>query len=303
MKQAINFYYSLEITDLFIENGIYHFTLSNDDYYFVYYNRSIEDLKDLLTCIYELKQKNIDAHEIVLNNKKEALTKIDDINYVLIKVHNKDKIIDLVDIIDYNRKLVLSNIKSSLYRNNWATLWSTKIDAIEETLINTSVHPLVEKTVDYYIGLAENAIYFLNNIKWPKEDAKIVLSRKRVNYPNYKLNYFNPLNFIFDVEVRDVAEYLKSMFFAGENPQEELISYLKIAKLSPYSCNMLFARLLYPSYYFDVLEKVLDKKVNPDALVKIIQKNESYENFLKKAYEVLSSYAQLDKIEWLISQH
>jgi hypothetical protein len=63
---------------------------------------------------------------------------------------------------------------------------------------------------------------------------------------------------------------------------------------------MLFARLLFPTYYFDIYEDVMNKSRNEDDLIKIIEKVEEYEKFLKKTYFEISKYAQLQKINWLI---
>ncbi len=62
---------------------------------------------------------------------------------------------------------------------------------------------------------------------------------------------------------------------------------------------MLFARLLFPSYYFDIYEKVVNKDVSSEKLLKIINKANEYEIFLKKAYVLISTYAPLENIEWL----
>ena len=134
-------------------------------------------------------------------------------------------------------------------------------------------------------------------------EGKIVLSHRRVGYPNYKLNFLNPLSFIFDLEVRDVAEYLKAMLFTCEIEEvlEELNTYLKIKKLNIYEAQMLLARLIYPSYYFDTYEKVMDKDEDSEKLVAIIKKVDEIEYFLKKTYELLSSYVNIDKIEWFIN--
>jgi len=128
---------------------------------------------------------------------------------------------------------------------------------------------------------------------------KIVLSRKRIMSPNYSLNYFNPLSFIFDLEVRDITEYIKSSFFDNGDAYLDLESYLKSTKLTIYSYNMLFARLLFPSYYFDIYEKVVNKDVSSEKLLKIINKANEYEIFLKKAYVLISTYAPLENIEWI----
>ena len=184
-------------------------------------------------------------------------------------------------------------------------LWSAKINYLEKQLNELSAGSIVNSSVDYYIGLTENAIYFVNlvNLKYKISDFdNIVLSRKRVYFPNYNLSYFNPLNFIFDLEVRDVAEYIKSIFFADEDAFLELETFLKMVKLTDYSYNMLFARFLYPSYYFDIYEQVINKNISSEFIIKIINKANDYENFIKKAYLEISKYAHLEKINWLIKE-
>lgn len=301
MKESIEYYYNLTIDELFIEKDVYHFKLENRDFYFNYFSRDVKDLEDIIKCNIELKNHGINTHIILKNINKDYLTKIEDQNYILIEVINKGEIISISDIIDYNRKFILID-SSNLYRNNWSYLWQTKIDYIESQLKEIKTNIIIENSIDYYIGLAENAIYYVNIIekKYPISNLdKIVLSRKRIYFPNYKLNYLNPLSFIFDLEVRDVAEYIKSYFFAGENAMVELETFLKSTHLTTYSYNMLFARLLYPSYYFDIYEKIVNTNEKSEKILKVISLNEEYEKFLKKAYELISKYAPLENIEWL----
>ncbi len=301
MKESIEYYYNLTIDELFIEKDVYHFKLENRDFYFNYFSRDVKDLEDIIKCNIELKNHGINTHIILKNINNDYLTKIEDQNYILIEVINKGEIISISDIIDYNRKFILI-YSSNLYRNNWSYLWQTKIDYIESQLKEIKTNIIIENSIDYYIGLAENAIYYVNIIekKYPISNLdKIVLSRKRIYFPNYKLNYLNPLSFIFDLEVRDVAEYIKSYFFAGENAMVELETFLKSTHLTTYSYNMLFARLLYPSYYFDIYEKIVNTNEKSEKILKVISLNEEYEKFLKKAYELISKYAPLENIEWL----
>ena len=301
MKESIEYYYNLTIDELFIEKDVYHFKIDNRDFYFNYFSRDVKDLEDIIKCNVELKNHGVNTHIIFKNINNEYLTKIEDQDYILIEVINKSEIINISDIIDYNRKFILID-SNNLYRNNWSYLWQTKIDYIESQLKEIKTNIIIENSIDYYIGLAENAIYYVNMIekKYPISNLdKIVLSRKRIYFPNYKLNYLNPLSFIFDLEVRDVAEYIKSYFFAGENAKVELETFLKSVHLTTYSYNMLFARLLYPSYYFDIYEKIVNTNEKSDKLLKIVSLNVEYEKFLKKAYELISSYAPLENIEWL----
>lgn len=303
MKETIEYYYAFKIDTLFIENNAYYFIDNKEYYYFVHFFRTEKDLQDILMCIDELKYKKIHTHELILNNQGRVITKIDDQNYVLMKINDKNREFSIIDMIQMNRKLNLSFDKINLYRNNWANLWSIKVDYIESQMNELKIPKSVIKTINYYIGLAENAIYYVNNTNKKyqiSEKDRIVLSHKRIYYPNYGLNYLNPLSFIFDLEVRDIAEYLKSVFFKGEDALLELKTYLNSSKLSNYSYNMLFARLLYPSYYFDLYEKIINNNDDSDKIIKIISKADEYALFLKKAYKLIALYAPLEDISYLI---
>lgn len=94
------------------------------------------------------------------------------------------------------------------------------------------------------------------------------------------------------------------MFFEVEDTQEvleDLKAYLKIQHLTYYEASMLYARLLYPSYYFDIYEDVMNNDRNEEDLVSIVSKCNSYELFLKEAYLEISKYAPIEKADWLIN--
>ena len=308
MKETLEYYYGLDIENIEELDGKYHIKQENQDYFFVFYNRGIEELEDIINVSNEMVKKGINVHKILINRNNSFLTKVGEYNYILFAVSNLSEEYDIFDMVKISEKLVLNNNKSNLYRNNWGTLWSEKIDYFEYQVRELSIEKdVVKNSFSYYVGLAENAISYVNNtnMKYGGDAYRIVLSHRRVFYPNYKLNYLNPLSFVFDLEVRDIAEYLKAMFFKKDISfcLDELSSYLKIRHLSLYEYQMLYARLLYPTYYFDIYESVMNKNGDEEQLVNIIKKCDSYEEFLKKAYLEISKYAKIDKIEWIINQH
>lgn len=308
MKETLEYYYGLDIESIEELDGKYHIKIENQDYFFVFYNRGIEELEDIINVSNEMVKKGINVHKILINRNNSFLTKVGEYNYILFAVSNLNEEYDIFDMVKISEKLVLNNNKSNLYRNNWGTLWSEKIDYFEYQVRELSIEKdVVKNSFSYYIGMAENAISYVNNtnMKYGGDAYRIVLSHRRVFYPNYKLNYLNPLSFVFDLEVRDIAEYLKAMFFKKDISfcLDELSSYLKIRHLSLYEYQMLYARLLYPTYYFDVYESVMNKNGDEEELVNIIKKCDSYEEFLKNAYLEISKYAKIDKIEWIINQH
>ena len=308
MKETLEYYYGLDIENIEELDGKYHIKQENQDYFFVFYNRGIEELEDIINVSNEMVKKGINVHKIFINRNNSFLTKVGEYNYILFAVSNLNEEYDIFDMVKISEKLVLNNNKSNLYRNNWGTLWSEKIDYFEYQVRELSIEKdVVKNSFSYYVGMVENAISYVNNtnMKYGGDAYRIVLSHRRVFYPNYKLNYLNPLSFVFDLEVRDIAEYLKAMFFKKDISfcLDELSSYLKIRHLSLYEYQMLYARLLYPTYYFDVYESVMNKNGDEEQLVNIIKKCDSYEEFLKKAYLEISKYAKIDKIEWIINQH
>ena len=308
MKETLEYYYGLDIENIEELDGKYHIKIENQDYFFVFYNRGIEELEDIINVSNEMVKKGINVHKILINRNNSFLTKVGEYNYILFAVSNLNEEYDIFDMVKISEKLVLNNNKSNLYRNNWGTLWSEKIDYFEYQVRELSIEKdVVKNSFSYYVGMAENAISYVNNtnMKYGGDAYRIVLSHRRVFYPNYKLNYLNPLSLVFDLEVRDIAEYLKAMFFKKDISfcLDELSSYLKIRHLSLYEYQMLYARLLYPTYYFDVYESVMNKNGDEEELVNIIKKCDSYEEFLKNAYLEISKYAKIDKIEWIINQH
>ena len=307
MKDMINYYYNFNVESVEDWDTIYTFKWQNENFYFVPLKRSERELIDLTLVSKELKTRGIECHDLIINKFGKLITNIYEANYILLKpIGNIDEEYDLQSMIKINNSLVLNPNKSNLYRNSWAKLWSDKIDYFEY-----QVHELgrgkeiILDSFSYYIGLGENAISYIDNTnrKYKKTGLdRICLSHRRIKYPNYKLNYLNPLSFIFDLEVRDIAEYIKSAFFAGENSLSYLKEALAITKFSIYSLELLYARLLYPSYYFDIYEKIMNNEEEEEKLISIIEASDAYEEFLKNAYIEINKYAPIEGISWILDK-
>lgn len=307
MKEIINYYYNFDIQNIEENKSHSSFNYYGEEFYFVFFNRTKEELKDIILISNELKLKNIRVHDIVLNRNKELITKVGDKEYILLKLNNnKSQKIDFIYICEINSRLKLNGKNSKLYRNNWGELWSKKVDYLEYQISELGKNKkIILDSFSYYVGLAENAISYVNKVNKVikmSEFDNISLSHRRIFFPNTSLNYFNPLSFIFDLEIRDISEYIKVGFFNNEDTMLDLITYLKIKKLTPYSYHMLYARLIYPSYYFDMYEEVMNNNEDEEKILQIISKINDYENFLKTAYEEINKYTNLERVDWLIKK-
>lgn len=306
MKDTINYYYNFDLNHIFESKEYCSFNYNGDNYFFVFFNRTIDELKDLVGITKELNNKGVRVHEFVMNKDNELITKIGSNNYVLLKLNRifKEQI-SFFQIVELQDKLRLNNTNSRLYRNNWGNLWSQKIDYFEYQIKELGKNKsIILDSFSYYIGLAENAIGYVNKInKTIKNDnIHITLSHRRIFSPNISLNFYNPLSFIFDLGVRDIAEYLKSEFFAGGNSLLELMGFLKMRRLTNYEYHMLFARLLYPSYYFDVYENIMNNNQSEESILKIVKKVNKYEDFLRESFYEINKYTNLERIDWLIKK-
>ena len=308
MKEIINYNYNFDIIECRNFENYTVFDYNGDIFYFVFFNRTEAELNDLIKIIFELKNKNIKVHDIILNREKKALTKVGNVNYILLKLNNKfDEKINFTSVCELSEKLKLNNNSSKLYRNNWGDLWSKKIDYFEYQIKEIGKDKqVVLDSFSYYVGLAENAISYVNKVNKTikNEDFNnITLSHRRIYYPNISLNYYNPLSFIFDLNIRDVAEYIKAEFFNNGDSFFDLKTFLKSRRLSIYSYHMLFARLLYPSYYFDIYESIMNNNDDDKKMIKIISKVHDYEVFLKKSYDEINKYCAIESVDWIIKNN
>lgn len=308
MKELLEEYYN--ITDVLIDENEkdIHFLFREKDFMLVPCLRSDEEIQELVALNQELINKGLPTSRFVINNRNSFVSVFKEKKYVLLELmSSKNQEYNVLDMISLSDKLVVSGKKSILYRNPWAELWSSKVDYFEYQIgqLGKDKHVILN-SFSYYVGLAENAIAYVNNTtkKYKKSvNEKVTLQRKRVGFPNLQMDYFNPLNYIIDVEVRDIASYFKSLFFASyEDLFIEVNAYLKRRKLDIYGYQLLYARLLYPSFYFDIYEKVIEQEEEESALLPIINKVDDYELFLKDMYFLLSSYAPIEKVDWIVNK-
>ena len=308
MEQFLKYFYDIYIDNIYKKDNKYYFYKDNSLFCVVKNYRLPEELKDILEICYEM-QNRFPVSQIVFNKFGQISSDYDNNNYILLKINTSmSSDITINDIIKINNSLFLNKDKKELYRNNWAKLWESKVDYFEYQIKELGRNKkIILNSFSYYIGLAENAISIANICELYNKDnmnEKIVLSHRRINYPCMEYEFYNPLEYIFDIQVRDVSEYLKSMFFYTDrnHTTKELKNYLLSTRLSNYEANMLYARLLYPTYYFDIYEKVIEDLKEESELLDIINKVDEYELFLKEAYFELSRMYKIEQINWIINK-
>ena len=291
MKNTINYYYNLNINTIHQKEKNYYFKVDNKNYLLLKCS-NIEELDDIYRLNMYLSQI-LPVHRIVLNVNNEVITKINDSNYLLLGLFSNNNKINLNNIIE------LSNIRipfsvDKLKRNDWYNLWIKKVDYFEYQLSQIGKkYPLIRESFNYYIGLAENAIILVNNIDF--NNIPLGLSHRRIT--NMSFNLYNPLNIVIDARIRDVCEYFKFCFFNNIDISMELELFLSYNSFNIDEAKLFLARMFFPTYYFDLYEKIIDNEIDESEIKKVIIKADNYEKILKQVYYHFKNN-QIN-IEWL----
>ena len=306
MKETINYYYNLNPNRINKIFDYYYFYINNELYYFVIYDRKIDDINAIYDFNRKMISSNILVNEIINNKDSSVVTYVNKIPYILMKIYvNINKNITLAEI-SYlsNSKILYSN---NLMRSNWALLWIRKIDYLEyHHEHNYQKYPLLSSSFDYFIGLSENAISYLNNTikNMSPDDSDIgVISNDIINIDDTIYSLYNPLNIIIDHKARDLAEYIKNSFFNDNFAIfEELDEYFKYNYFSFYGINLLVARILYPSFYFDRYDEIVNEKIQESSILKITSRIDEYEKYLQDIFNYLKKYYNIKDVEWIMKK-
>lgn len=296
MKNVLLYNYNLDLDNIVeTDDGNYYFYIDYVKYYFVYSDRPEENLKEIFSILNSNKN---DFNKIIPNHFEAIYTPYKGKNYVLIKASvPENNEIDILDLV--KPPIIYDDPRSKILRTNWGELWSAKVDYLEYQMSELgTTHKIARHSFSYYVGLAENAIEYFNLLN--PDNLSTVISHRRINSPFRSKEYYDPLDIVIDYKSRDFASYFKMKFFESRDVLNEVKLLIDKDILNPLEYNLLYARLIYPSYYFDDLKKVLEENADDEILLKYISQVDAYEIFLKEVYELIKKKSSMLKIDWLL---
>ena len=298
MKKIIEYYYGFKNIELNNIGNNYYFKYDKKNYICFMCNRNIDEIESLNKILNNDKIYN----KIVSNIFNQLITFTNGKKYILVEKINKysNEKIDIEEIIkNYN----IINIKeyNSLLRTNWYDLWTKKIDYISYQREHIrGKYSIIDEYLDYYIGMAEVAIsYFKVTMDTFKNKNNFVLSHKRIK-SDLKFEYYNIDDLIIDYPVRTLSEYLKYLFFNNNSISIKEINdiFLNI-NYNEYLSRLLFARMLFPSYFFDMYEKIINDNFAEKEIIPIINNIKNYEKYLKNIFYLINKKNRIPQVDWL----
>ncbi len=303
MKNAINYYYNLFPNHIDNIDNYFTFTIDDELYHLKPYTRNPNEQESIAKLNQEMINHNLLVHEIIINKNKNIITIINNIPYILYKINiNPKKKINLSEISFLSNQNIFYD--KALIRSDWNILWSNKIDYFEYQINQIGKkHPYIVDSFSYYVGLAENAISYVKNTiieTKPEPSDKPTIAHQKIINNLSVYNLYDPNNIIIDHKARDLAEYIKLSFFTkNKDIFKELDIYFNHNYFSYYGIRLLFARIIYPSYYFDIYEDILLDKIREQEIITITNTTLEFENYLYQIYQYLKKYYNIPEIEWL----
>ena len=299
MKKMIEYYYKFRNIDLNQIGEEYYFKNNGKNYILFSCRRSSIELDN----INKLLSNDRIYNKIVPNIFNQFITYIDGKEYVLVeKINNYSN--EKITIEEVIKKYSITNINDykSILRNDWYDLWTKKIDYIlyQKEHIRGK-YPIIDEYLDYYIGMAESAIsYYKNTIDSIKVDDKMMysLSHRRIK-SLLKTNYYNIDDLIIDYPVRNISEYLKTLFNKKLIDLNLLNSILSKLNYNELLYRLLYARMLFPSSFFDIYEKIVNDKLREEELIPIINNIKNYEEYLKNIFNLINKKTRIPVVDWL----
>ena len=293
MKNVINYYYNLYPENIFQNKDEYYFFINNIRYTFIEYKEDLKEIDKIYNMHLNILKRNMYVHPIILNKDGKALTMIKEKPYILMQTVYYGEKITMHNIISFSSVEANTNKETT-----WEELWKNKNDYLEYQInLLGNKYKILKKSMYYYLGLGENAIQLLNITQL--KNIRMYYSHKRIDRKNTTYDLYNPLNINIDTKVRDIAEYLKQSFFSKENIEKDLEYYLKTSNLTVEEHILFFSRMLYPTYYYDMVEKILKNEKQEKEILNIINKVDEYQNIIKKLYKYYKTFINFPLIEWL----
>ncbi len=304
VKNIIYYYYGVFPNELILKNNIYFFIYNNTKYAFEKVKKPIVDIDALYNLNRSMINNNILVHEIILNKENSPITNINNNYYVLMEIHiNSNLRISLHDICYINNSTLYIKCNSILNRYDWTSLWEQKNDYFESQINEIGNNfPILSSYLNYYIGLSENAIMYIKSVIKLNDISTFCINHRRIDSNSNLFYLYHPLSFIYDYKVRDISEYIKSSFFNNENVYDIITEYFKNNYVSYKDAMLFYGRMLYPSYFFDMYDEIINNNLSESKVNMIINKSTEYERLLIKINTFLSNiYGKtIPRVDWLV---
>lgn len=272
----LNKYYNLFPDKIFRKNKSFYFFENNEKIVIKTLDsiqiKNISELSDILK-----HDKNLS--KIILNNENKEITEYKEKKYILLSVIVINRRVYLDDLFLKFENLAMKNADNTDLLD-----MISKLVVIEKRMLEFNTEYLeLQKSFDYFIGLAENSIQLINKIKF--DNLKhVVVNISDIDEYNYE-EINNIANLEFGNMEKSISAYIKYKIYMDTLNYDEIYSLINNRMLN---IELLYAYMLYPNFYFNDVIQIIDNRKKEKCIYKYIKYNNLYIKFMKYLYEELS---------------
>ena len=228
-------------------------------------------------------------HKIIINKYNKYVSDYNNKQYILLKINKNivNKNIELNDLFEFYKE----ETKNIINKNNYYDLWKEKIEYLYTYYKDYFYND--DYDFQYYYGLSLISLNIIKNIN--NMNIKYGLSFNRFYNINTLYDLYNPLNIEYGPIINTFSEFLKNSFF-----KNKIIDYKRIfdLELNVEDYYYLIARLLFPTYYFDLFE---DNKIITNYQL-IIQNIDNYIKYVKEIIlEIKKRHSSMPFLDFIIN--
>ncbi|MCI5745584.1 MAG: hypothetical protein MR270_04805 [Erysipelotrichaceae bacterium] len=248
---------------------------------------------------------NNDVVFLVKNKYDHFISAINDEKNICLISYKKDGNVTVKDVVSMHQ-IWLNAFSYQINLQEIIILWDQRLEFIQnQCLVNLNfdneAHETLYRYTIYAIGFALNALQYLSdiNIDFQRNYYLATLTHRRIKKMD-KENIFNPFNLIVDHSSRDLAELYKNELISFEI----LISICKQYNYSVDEYEYLLARLLFPTFIFDVCEDIANDHTSYDYSSEIyyaIAKQKRQIELMKNYYKKINEMINIRPITWITS--
>lgn len=275
MKNMLSTYYELYPDKVYTKNQkIYFFENENKILIKEISEENAQNVKIIIEKYGNLIKKQKQFSEIINNKNGEITTKYKNKNYIVLKVNVVNKNMELEDL---NSQIIKINDDMNIQKKETDKM-KKEIDDLESKIIEfNNEYKIIQKTINYYIGMSENAIQMSNKIN-NKNDASLIINVKNLDEYDYE-EINDPSNLEISSKEKCISNYLKYKIYKSKIVDDEVDKIINFYELDEIK---LYMYLIYSNYYLSDVKKIIKEEDDEKILKKYIDGNLRLKKMLEK---------------------
>lgn len=321
-KDMLRAYYAIQTEekvmldgrDGYAQDEYVYFTISAD-------NKEIIYMEQAALAYYLMENRYSHMAVPIPNIYGEWITKNQDSDYMVFQLQRNHSGVG------YSKGELLGNFhhigsaysyepKSISSYGQWKQLWINKLTFFENHIEEdsrknpSSYYRLLMDVLPYIIGISENGIQYLqesnHDHRFHEADQGTIAFRRYSNQLTRSVIW--PEDLFYDHPVRDIAEAIRSMMLDNKETQEISLfinEYQSVRPLSVFSWRLLYARLIFPIHFFDLMERGITLENTEQSCIELqemLEKQGDYEKRLGNFFETVNmdrEALEIPVLHWL----